>query len=344
MAGLVLTAVVATYFYFSSSHDPKPHYYKVEADFTAGSYNVSLQAYVKCIGKWRQPLGGTKTIEYYVEPELYGVRLPDGSGVMMRVGDVGVCHSMDQNTFEERTGSPRLTWFKNFDQKNYAEIYLGRAAYEQSGARIKSAHGRVKKAWKNDFDVWFEREAHNTSERFLSYYNIKPAGNKVYGTPIESGACMMDVHLPKDDWKDDVGLVQWAKDAKLPSLVPSDLYDGVDRALQRLSIQLRFGKSLIPFAPYFNQIYALYLGDKEETQSDVLLRLVSPVVQQGDDFMPDHDRFGIATCYALGRNVYFTPLSLLVGGQKLQDEGGGFAYYNPAAQTVHRFIAEGPRW
>jgi len=129
--------------------ETRPAYYRVTVDFQSRGQMGTLSAFVKCTSYIRKPLGGTRSEEYYPEPKFYGLRLPDNSSILMTVGSKSACHKIDRSigaasgdgfSYE---GIPRLTWLRDFDKTDYAEIYVGQESYDQQNANVRYTKARV---------------------------------------------------------------------------------------------------------------------------------------------------------------------------------------------------------
>lgn len=162
-------ALAAIFAVFSAKDwgETRPVYYRVAIDFESRGQEGVLNAVVECQVHIVHPLGGVKDVGFMPVPAVYGMKLPDGTGVYNKVGTNETCswawsrtrkwphvHSRDPHPGREQTGTPRLIWSPDFDKLASMEIYLGKESYQQPGANVTVKQARITLATGREYRDW----------------------------------------------------------------------------------------------------------------------------------------------------------------------------------------------
>lgn len=355
----VLLLIVGLFVYASVSSyiADRPIFYRVKIEFDSRSQNGVLDAVVRCDVRARQTLSGEKYNEYFPDPVLYAVKLPDGSGVLARVGGAGACDRAwrqargKPNGFRQGApelpyqGIPRLTWLSDFNKRDYAEIYLGKESYEQAGANIRFKHAEVSAASEEEYTGWLESALSSKDEYIFSYNYFSP-GLVVLGPPSLGpeavNACFADIQLPTSIAYDSPALQNWLQSARGfgTQIVPRTLGNLSDKTLAYRIVKGRLGV----YRPYMDSTPPDILLDDEEFDTREVLATSSRVDMSDGVLSINLAQSGIMTCYKFteyGHNITFP---ILIDGKKLEMRTGGEFYLDGSSGILHYFYAAQPAW
>ena len=356
---LLLFAGFAVYSNVSYSLANRPVFYRVSIDFESRGQKGVLDAVVKCdVRRRKMPFGfGQEFNDYYPNPVLYAVKLPDGSGVMTRVGNSTACdrawRHLHNDPYWERkrdgipempySGMPRLTWLRDFATKDYAEIYLGQASYEQPNAMIRYGRTEVAAATSNQYDQWLKQSKDN-ADKYLLLIDYTSTNVQQYEKGLRAKHCLADIAL--DDYKLDESLKfqQWTSNVQQRySIIPLEI-------LKQMNISEFFDRFYemhnaggLRWRPF--EVPREILQSDKYSNTERSLRLILPVENTQTGLTISRSRYGILSCHTDDGKTYGRTYTISLEGQKMLLGGNESAtYYDAKERRLHAMNIQQPAW
>ena len=316
---LVLGAIAGA---FSAKEwwDNRPVYYRVAIDFDSRGQQGSLNAVVECQVHTVHPLGGVKDVGFMPGPAVYGVKLPDGTGVYNKVGTIETCswawtrtrkwpwvYPGDPHPRREQTGTPRLMWSPDFDKLASVEIYLGKASYQQPGANVTVRQARVTLATRQEYQDWIasvEGKPDHYLLRNIGGYTEDP--NSFGYNLFVIGWCPVDVLIPEELWRDDARLKEWSATASEPlSPVPLAIFQEVTERKGYYHRLLDVPEQTRPDGDVYYRYNPLFMDNRDGVltadtalmDSSEVLHRIAPITESHQGLNIESNRFGISSCY-----------------------------------------------
>lgn len=150
--------------YFTRAHHV---YYKVTIDLNYQDKPIQIKAVVDCSISYVRPLGGSLDVRFDASPDIVGKRLDDGSGVFIIPNQSDLCAKVYRNddlSFDDEYETvflesvPRIYWVKDYDNQDYAEIYLTKSSYTSVDSKFKNAKLAISTATDKDYTLFRKEE------------------------------------------------------------------------------------------------------------------------------------------------------------------------------------------
>jgi len=359
---VVLFAGVMAYGAISNHMANRPVFYRATIEFESRGQKGVLDAVVKCDVRARQTLSGEKFNDYYPNPVLYAVKLPDGSGVMARVGNNQACdrawRHLHNDPYWERkrdgipempySGMPRLTWLRDFATKDYAEIYLGQASYEQPNSNLRYQKALVSSSSEGEYQSWRAR-VDQSKDDYIYDIDRRGAQSKVFASfgPIVAENCIYNQKVFRQVWGRDEQINDWAQTSTGNQLyvLPVNLSERIVKLFGREYLEVSAQNSGGYYTPEGGADDLLIQQGKFDLAD--LLKTIYPVIHNGSNYEVDYSKYGVIACGAKTRelsNQAQQSIEITSRGRTTQRLFESGFYYDPSDQSINHVRINGPIW